>query len=1123
MSKNLELALKIAATVTGDKDLARMADSVRDVGDSAAEADPKTEALASELDKLANQTKLIKEFDDSSQALRNHEIATAAVATKLEQLQLEAKQTGAPFVELAKTIDSADTQLEQMRQELAKQAENHNRLQTELKQTGLDTRKLSEEKRRVQTEFRRAATDVKKLGNDYLRANGQQRSFSQGAAGLTSRLVALAGTYLGLNRLYNVITNIFSTGILFEKLEVQFTALMGSFAGGEQATAWVKEFAKNTPLSIEEVSRAFVRLKAFGLDPMDGSLQAITDQALKLGGGFQEVEGISLALGQAWAKQKLQGEEILQLVERGVPVWDLLAQATGKNTIELQKLSEQGRLGRDVIRQLMDEIGKQAAGSAAANMGLLSGLISNAKDNMQQFYNLIATSGVMDVLKEQIAQINLQFEQMAADGRLQQIAQQISDSLSSIVQSGGGSLSAFLDNFAAFVQAVSALSGTIRIIFNGLSAGVSALAAAFTGAFSVMLNGYATLVAALGGDEISRGLKNAADFMQQLSKAYLDQVVQDGEDIKAAWAQITGEVEATTAKAYQTATQIVQTETDKQKQAIDSVAEAEKARVQQTEEAYRALGIASTTALQTAAENAQAAYEVIASGDEPIEQQRQAFLKWADAALAAAKATGDTVPQQIRAQAAALGLTSALDDLASKQGISFELSDKQSQSFNALKQAFDKTKLSIEFYKQTIDSSTASIEEKRLATLRLLEAEQLLQGQAEALLQVEQLKTKTFFEAQLALEDAKLKAEQITQAYMAGTLSTEQYNQQLQRQIMLIQILQDLVPDVKDDTEQHGDTQQNTGQQVDRTNQSIKEQSSALQSLSEDTDTATKYTSLYAGAQEWLRKQFDFSSSSSQDLAKRYDELTGFINQNRRAHNEWWRELARSSNAAFTREQQFISETLKVREYTAQLESSAATMQDVNRISMLLSSQFKQLGDNELAPLRNAITDAERRILSMRDSLEGTVNSLRDELDRLNNDQAAIEQRRYQQQLAELQAKLKEAQATGDKQAVATAQEALRLAKEIYAIKTAQFKEEQSTQAAAGTGQQQATTPTARTTARQPAAAPVPATTGTSATSGANTVRLELALPGKTYTATMAGNDAASLMRQIEREASTSL
>lgn len=63
-----------------------------------------------------------------------------------------------------------------------------------------------------------------------------------------------------------------------------------------------------------------------------------------------------MALGQAWAKQKLQGEEILQLVERGVPVWDMLAKATGKNTVELQALSSAGRWPRRNHKALMDEI-----------------------------------------------------------------------------------------------------------------------------------------------------------------------------------------------------------------------------------------------------------------------------------------------------------------------------------------------------------------------------------------------------------------------------------------------------------------------------------------------------------------------------------------------------------------------------------------------------------------------------------------------------------------------------------------------------------------------------------------------------------------------------------------------
>src|SRR5690606_29115717 len=134
----------------------------------------------------------------------------------------------------------------------------------------------------------------------------------------------------------------------------QLAGVMGSIEAGEQAGSWIKDFAKNTPLQLDQVTETFVRLKNFGLNPMDGVMQSIIDQSEKLGGGYERVQGISLALGQAWAKQKLQGEEILQLIERGVPVWQLLENVTGKNTAELQKLSSAGALGRDVMKQLID-------------------------------------------------------------------------------------------------------------------------------------------------------------------------------------------------------------------------------------------------------------------------------------------------------------------------------------------------------------------------------------------------------------------------------------------------------------------------------------------------------------------------------------------------------------------------------------------------------------------------------------------------------------------------------------------------------------------------------------------------------------------------------------------------
>ncbi|WP_010604396.1 tape measure protein [Pseudoalteromonas maricaloris] len=414
---------------TTASDTQALSGDLNQIGTATTNASQKAGVLADVIDELGNQQELIRAFERSKRELEEQEIATAAAAHALDQLQKQAQDTSKPFVELARGIDLAERDLQQMRVELTQQTTKHNALQQELKRTGLDTNNLSIAKRNLAGRFNQAGKAVDGFTQDLKQGSAAQQAHAESLGNVASQIAAVAAAYFGLDQVGQAVRSVFETGDKFEKLQVQMNGLMGSIAQGEKASAWITEFTKNTPLQLGEVSQAFVKLKAFGLDPMDGTLQSITDSALKLGGSYQEVEGISLALGQAWAKQKLQGEEILQLVERGIPVWDMLQTVTGKNVQELQKLSSAGQLGRDVIKQLIDEMGRTSTGSAAAQMALFSGQVSNAKDNLEQFYNLIAKSGAMDWLKGQIGDLNKEFAAMAADGRLQEWAQSISDTI----------------------------------------------------------------------------------------------------------------------------------------------------------------------------------------------------------------------------------------------------------------------------------------------------------------------------------------------------------------------------------------------------------------------------------------------------------------------------------------------------------------------------------------------------------------------------------------------------------------------------------------------------------------------------------------------------------------------
>jgi tape measure domain-containing protein len=171
----------------------------------------------------------------------------------------------------------------------------------------------------------------------------------------------------------------------FKQLQVQLGSLRGGdIAAASKDFAWIKQFALDTPQELEQVTTGFRSLLAFGIEPTAGGLQALTDAGYKYGKGAEDVEGIIRGVGQAWSKGKLQQEEALQLLERGIPVWGLLSEKLGIAEGDLQKLATQGRLGRDAIQLLMDALANDSAGAAAQRMQSLSGATSNLRDSWTQ-------------------------------------------------------------------------------------------------------------------------------------------------------------------------------------------------------------------------------------------------------------------------------------------------------------------------------------------------------------------------------------------------------------------------------------------------------------------------------------------------------------------------------------------------------------------------------------------------------------------------------------------------------------------------------------------------------------------------------------------------------------------
>ena len=276
-----------------------------------------------------------------------------------------------------------------------------------------------------------------------------------GALALVGSLVILKGISSLASHLYDLGKAALTTADTFESMKIRLTNLRGSAADAERDFAWIQQFAIDTPATLQEVTNAFTQMLAYGLDPVGGNMEKLTDTGFALKKSMAGVEQITSAVGTAWAKQSLQGREMLRLTQAGVPAWELLEQATGKNIPTLKKLMEQGKLGRDVIQALIDAMGERYLGAAVQQMDTLGGKASNLED---VWSILLATIGgrASEDAKRALDTLIESVERFIESGK----AEDIGDALAKAIRAVGEAAEWSTDHLDDFIEGYKSLKKT---------------------------------------------------------------------------------------------------------------------------------------------------------------------------------------------------------------------------------------------------------------------------------------------------------------------------------------------------------------------------------------------------------------------------------------------------------------------------------------------------------------------------------------------------------------------------------------------------------------------------------------------------------------------------------------
>lgn len=253
----------------------------------------------------------------------------------------------------------------------------------------------------------RAAADrvggsLRQAGNiDLTRGRGEidrLRQSLRDAQNATSGLAGAAGTlksaFAGLAIgavIQEAVSQLMNAQREFDKLHTSLVTMTGSTKAAGEAYKVLQEFAASTPYSLNEVTNAFITLKARGLDPSEKALRSYGDTAAGLGKPLQSViEAVADAVNGDF--------------ERTKEAFNVKASKMGSQVaMTFKGITTMVQNNAEEIEKYLIGIGEvNFAGGMERQSKTLDGALSNLGDTWNELLMTVNKNGVGDAMQASV-------------------------------------------------------------------------------------------------------------------------------------------------------------------------------------------------------------------------------------------------------------------------------------------------------------------------------------------------------------------------------------------------------------------------------------------------------------------------------------------------------------------------------------------------------------------------------------------------------------------------------------------------------------------------------------------------------------------------------------------------
>ncbi|WP_424936668.1 MULTISPECIES: tape measure protein [Bacteria] len=216
------------------------------------------------------------------------------------------------------------------------------------------------------------------------------------AAPLAKLAAGIGGAIVGYAGLKAVIGGGLARQMQIENATAKLTGLGHSADAVKGIMDNALASVKGTAFGLGEAASVAASMVASGIAPgeqLTGVLKTVADTATIAGLDFQSMGAI---FGSVAARGKLQGDDLLQLTSRGVPVLQFLGKQLGKTSAEISEMVSKGQIDFETFNAAM---AANIGGAALASGNTTEGALANMRAAFSRL-GATLTGGIFPLFKE---------------------------------------------------------------------------------------------------------------------------------------------------------------------------------------------------------------------------------------------------------------------------------------------------------------------------------------------------------------------------------------------------------------------------------------------------------------------------------------------------------------------------------------------------------------------------------------------------------------------------------------------------------------------------------------------------------------------------------------------------